>query len=147
MKFPSFSKGGEVGFNMTPMIDVVFLLLIFFMVGTKMSDSERSIALKVPVVSDAAPLTEPPNSREILVYEDGRIELDQRTVTIESLREELAAAKREYADLGVIVRGDAKGAFQNVATVLSACREAGIDDMGISVRMAGVAPSGDRNRR
>ncbi len=133
--------------NMTPMIDVVFLLLIFFMVGTKMSDSERSIALKVPVVRDAAPLTEPPNSREILVYEDGHIELDQRTVTIESLREELAAAKREYADLGVIVRGDAKGAFQNVATVLSACREAGIDDMGISVRMAGAAPSGDRNRR
>jgi biopolymer transport protein ExbD len=132
--------------NMTPMIDVVFLLLIFFMVGTKMSDSEREIALQVPVVRDAAPLIDAPSHREILVFEDGRIELDKQAVTLDELRDELAAAKREYADLGVIVRGDAKGDFQNVATVLSACREAGIDDMGISVRVAG-APSGARNRR
>jgi biopolymer transport protein ExbD len=129
--------------NMTPMIDVVFLLLIFFMVGTKMSDSERSIALKVPVVRDAAPLVEPPNHRVILVYKDGRIELDQQSVSLDELRRELTNARREYADLGVIVRGDGDGHFQNVASVLSACREAGIDDMGISVRLA----AGERNRR
>jgi biopolymer transport protein ExbD len=133
--------------NMTPMIDVVFLLLIFFMVGTKMSDSERSIALQVPVVKDAAPLTEAPSNREILVFEDGRLELDRRAVTLDELRSELTAAKREYADLGVIVRGDAKGEFQNVATVLSACREAGIDDMGISVRVASGVQSGGASRR
>ena len=127
--------------NMTPMIDVVFLLLIFFMVGTKMSDSERSIALQVPVVRDAAPLVEPPNNRVILVFKDGHIELDDRTVTLDALRDELTAAKREYSDLGVIVRGDGDGEFQNVASVLSACREAGIDDMGISVRLAaGASP-------
>jgi biopolymer transport protein ExbD len=132
--------------NMTPMIDVVFLLLIFFMVGTKMTDSEREIALEVPVVRDAAPLTDAPSHREILVFENGRIELDKELVTLDQLRNELTIAKREYADLGVIVRGDAKGEFQNVATVLSTCREAGIDDMGISVRVAG-APSGAHHRR
>lgn len=125
--------------NMTPMIDVVFLLLIFFMVGTKMSDAERAIDLQVPEVRDAAPLTEAPSCREILVYQDGRIELDRQPVTLEELRAELTVAKREYSELAVIVRGDAKGEFQNVASVLSTCREAGIDDMGISVRVASGA--------
>ena len=38
--------------------------------------------------------------------------------------------------LGVIIRGEADGPFQNVAAVLTACRQAGISDLGISVRLA-----------
>jgi biopolymer transport protein ExbD len=69
------------------------------------------------------------------VYRDGHIALDRQTVTLEQLRAHLAAARGEYQDLGVVVRGDAEGSFQNVVNVLNACRQAGISQMGISVRL------------
>ena len=46
--------------NLTPMIDIVFLLIIFFMVGTKFSELERKIGLKVPEVAGAEALTAAP---------------------------------------------------------------------------------------
>ncbi len=122
--------------NLTPMIDVVFLLIIFFMVGTKFTELERKLGLEVPQVADVKALTPAPERRVVNVYHDGRIELDRQPVTLPELVERLAAAQREYADLGVLVRGDAEGTFQNVASVLGACREAGVADMGISVRLA-----------
>jgi biopolymer transport protein ExbD len=121
--------------NLTPMIDIVFLLIIFFMVGTKFTELERKLALEVPQVGDATALAPAPEKRVINVYRDGRIALDRESVTLEQLRARLAAARSDYQDLGVVVRGDAEGTFQNVATVLNACRQAGIAQMGISVRL------------
>ena len=122
--------------NLTPMIDIVFLLIIFFMVGTKFTELERNISLKVPQVSEAGPQTAAPQRRVINVYRDGRIALDRRMVDLPQLTTALNNARTEYRDLGVIVRGDADVPFQNVADVLGACREAQIAEMGISVRLA-----------
>ena len=126
----------EPQLNLTPMIDIVFLLIIFFMVGTKFTELERKLGLEVPEVSDVKTLTPAPERRVINVFNDGHIELDRESVTLAELVQRLSQSQREYADLGVLVRGDAEGAFQNVATVLGACREAGVSDMGISVRLA-----------
>ena len=122
--------------NLTSMMDVAFLLIIFFMLGTRFSSHERKIELKVPQVSESGALTPAPEKRVINVYRDGQITLDRDTVTLAQLTAKLAAARRQYADLGVIVRGDAEGAFQNVADVLASCRKAGVSDLGISVRLA-----------
>jgi len=46
--------------NLTPMIDVVFLLIIFFMVGTKFADMERNVELKVPRVSQLGTMATAP---------------------------------------------------------------------------------------
>ena len=120
--------------NLTPMIDIVFQLIIFFMVGARFTELEKKIDLTVPQVSDVAALTPAPEKRVINIYRDGRIDLDRRPVTIDQLTQELAGAQEQYAALGVVVRGDAEGPFQNVAAVLTACRQAGISEMGISVR-------------
>ncbi|TVS14099.1 MAG: biopolymer transporter ExbD [Planctomycetaceae bacterium] len=122
--------------NLTPMIDIVFLLIIFFMVGTRFVEMERNIAVQVPAVRDVQTLSPPPERRVINVYRDGQISLDRQPVTLDQLTSELVIGRQQYAGLGVIVRGDAEGTFQNVASVLNACRQAGIAEMGISVRMA-----------
>ena len=122
--------------NLTPMIDIVFLLIIFFMVGTKFTELERKIALQVPQVSDVGALTPAPEKRVINVYQDGRVSLDRKIISLDELKLQLEAARGQYSDLGVMVRGDAEGAFQNVATVLGICRQAGISELGISVRLA-----------
>lgn len=122
--------------NLTPMIDIVFLLIIFFMVGTKFSELERKIGLQIPEVSDGGPLTAAPEKRVVNVYRDGQITLDRQQVTLEELTATLAAARSQYNDLGVLIRGDATSAFQRVAEVLNACRQAGIAELGISVKIA-----------
>ncbi len=123
--------------NLTPMIDVVFLLIIFFMVGTKFTELERRIGLRVPEVADRGALTAAPDRRVINVYRDGTITLDKEPVKdLGELTSQLAAARVQYEDLGVLVRGDARGEFQRVASVLNACKQAGIRDLGISVKLA-----------
>jgi len=124
--------------NMTPMIDIVFLLIIFFMVGTKFAELERDIDLKVPSVSDKGTLSDAPRRRTVHVYQDGTILYEHRTVSLEQLAQELVRARREYPKLGVLIRGDGRGSFQRVAEVLNACRQAEITDLGIAVEPRAV---------
>ena len=132
-------RDDQPNINLTPMIDIVFLLIIFFMVGTKFSvlnEVERDISLNVPAVEQAGALTSAPKKRIINVFDDGRITLDNRSVSLDQLKQELADGRRQYQKLGVIVRGDAAAFYQHVADVLAACRHAEITDLGISVRVA-----------
>ncbi len=121
--------------NLTPMLDIVFNLIIFFMVGTRFVDSEHKVDVKVPQVKSDQKLAAVPDKRIINVFRDGRIALDRQEVTLEQLTAKLGSDRRSRPDMGVVIRGDAEGPFQNVATVLTACRDAGIADMGISVRL------------
>src|SRR4051812_29200560 len=103
--------------NLTSMIDVLFLLIIFFMVGTRFTDPERNIGLQLPQVRETGALTEAPSKRVVNVMQDGRILIDDKPVTLVELQTELTAAHHQYPELGVLVRGDAAGAFQHVASV------------------------------
>jgi biopolymer transport protein ExbD len=122
--------------NMTPMIDILFLLIIFFMVGTKFTEIERKIDLEVPEVSDTQTPETPPQHKIINVFRDGSVTLDEEQMDLKQLESRLASLRQQSSSLSVIIRGDAEGAFQNVASVLSACRQAGVSDLGVSVRMA-----------
>ena len=127
--------------NLTPMIDITFLIVIFFLVGAQLVEVEKQLEVEVPQVADAGtPMTAAPERKIVNVARNGQITLDQQVVTLSELTNQLAAGRQQYEDLGVIIRGDAKGEFQNVANALSAVRQAGIADMGIAVRMAEDAP-------
>lgn len=122
--------------NLTPMIDVVFLLIIFFMVGTKFAEEERKLDLQVPAVGAAAPSLTSAKKRIVSVLRDGSVLLDDRNMTVPQLTNELRQARRASPHLGITIRGDAEGSFQNVAAVMSACKSAGVRDMAVSVRLA-----------
>ncbi|MEE3219712.1 MAG: biopolymer transporter ExbD [Planctomycetota bacterium] len=121
--------------NLTPMIDIVFLLIIFFMVGTKFSELERKIGLQVPSVSSNGTLSSEPEKRVVNVYRDGRIELDDQAVSLQQLTQNLAAAREQYSRLGVLIRGDADSRHQSVINVLNSCKEARIERMAVAVRL------------
>ena len=125
--------------NLTPMIDIVFLLIIFFMVGTKFSELERKIGLQPPQVNDSGALSAAPEAKTVNVFRDGRIELDNQPVSITELVGQLSAAVAQYPAIGVLVRGDANGRFQSVASVLAACSKAGVRKMGVSVRITNAS--------
>ena len=121
--------------NLTPMIDILFLLIIFFMFGSKFTEMEKAVDLDVPQVTDMGALTAAPEKKVINIFRDGRVMLGTREVDLGDLQTELAASLAEYQDLGVLVRGDSDVPFQQVATVLTTVRQAGIAEMAISVRL------------
>ena len=120
--------------NLTAMLDVMFLLIIFFVLNTKFLDDERQIEVQVPHVADRGHLAPVAERKTINVYRDGTITLDQMPVTIEDLPARLTLARGPAGQIGVLVRGDGQGEFERVAAVLNACKQAGIADLGISVR-------------
>ena len=129
-------RDDQTSINLTPMIDIVFLLIIFFMVGSRFTDlqqTERDISLRVPQVQSAQALTHTPSKRVINVYNDGRITLDQKQVTLPELENQLATAREQYQKLGVVVRGDRESQFDQVAQVIATCERVKIRDLNIAV--------------
>ncbi len=121
--------------NMTPMIDVVLLLVIFFMVGTQFSEEESQFDIQLPTVAKAEPLTGGPDAITVNVLRDGRLTLGSRTVTHEDLERELRAAQARYARQAVVVRGDGPGPYQHVMSVLDICRRAQIVNIQLANRV------------
>jgi biopolymer transport protein ExbD len=121
--------------NMTPMIDVVLLLVIFFMVGTQFAEHESEFDIELPTVAQAEPLTGRPDSLTVNVGRDGTLALGERVVTPQELERELRAAQARYARQHVIVRGDGQGPYQHVMTVLDICRRARIMNIQLANRV------------
>ncbi len=127
----------EATINLTPMIDVVFLLVIFFMVGAKFSESESRIQVTVPGAGQARPIARGPDSRIVELASDGSLSLDGRGVSMTQLRAELTAAHTSYPALRVTVRADGKESLSKFTEVLHVCRSSGVENLGIAVQPSG----------
>jgi biopolymer transport protein ExbD len=124
----------EPTLNLTPMIDIVFLLIIFFMVGTQFTEQERQFDVQVPSVSDAPPLTSRPD--EIVnVAPDGKVSIRDEQLTIDGLEQRLSQARENYPDQAVVVRGSGPDPYQNVMDVLTACHRAKISHISLANQM------------
>ena len=127
--------------NMTPMVDVVLCLLVFFMAATKLYDwEEEQFNVRVPQVSQAAPLTSKPQDLSVTVVAPGTVEMSGVEYDLAGLTTVLKGAKARYAEQGVLVRGDAKKSYQDVADVLAACEAAGIQNVRLPVRPRADSP-------
>ena len=127
--------------NMTPMVDVVLCLLVFFMAATKLYDwEEEQFNVRVPQVSQAAPLTAKPQDLSLTILAPGRVEMGGIAYDLPALTLALKSARARYAEQGVLVRGDAKRTYQDVADVLSACEAAGIQSVRLPVRPHAETP-------
>jgi biopolymer transport protein ExbD len=123
--------------NLTAMLDIMFLLIIFFMLGTKfVEDEERTLKLKVSKVVDrAGVLTSAPSKKIINVDREGRMTFDQKSITLPELTAALTKALKEYPELGVLVRGDSEATLQIASDVFNACKQAGVKDLSLAVRV------------
>lgn len=130
-------KEEPLALNMTPMVDVVFTLIIFFMVGAKFTDEQRELGLKLPSVGQAAVSVAVPRTRTIAIRSDGGLFLDDEPVTLESLGTALTSDHSSGRGR-IMIRGDANVPFQRVAAVLSAAKGAGIQDLAVAVRIETV---------
>ena len=122
----------EVGISLTSLIDVIFLLLIFFMVATTLIDPSKRLDIQLPEAKAASaevksiPVT-------IEMGERGAITLNGQTVSFDSLESRLRALGQE-GKRQAIVRADRRLDYGRVVAVLGICRATGFQDIGIAVR-------------
>lgn len=125
----------EPDLNLTPMIDIVFLLIIFFMVGTQFSELEREFDVQVPKVTDARPMSNRPDALVVHVRRNGDIALSNEVLSVDQLYERLTEARKKYQGTAVVVRGDAAVPYQGVADVLSICHRAKIQSVSLQTKL------------
>jgi len=122
------SADAGVSIEMTPMIDMVFLLLIFFLVATTFQQSEREMQVALPFANSSAPISALLQELIINVDAEGRIILGGKTLSADVLRSQVGAAVAANPEQKVTVRGDRNTAYANIIAVLDICKEAGIQE-------------------
>ena len=126
MKFRDTSSQQGAELELAPMIDVVFLLLIFFIVTWQFARFERDMDISVPAAEEAENTDR--QTGEIIVNErsDGSIILNGRDVSEPELLTKLQSISEAYPDQAVILRGSSDTDFQSIINVLDQIKKAGI---------------------
>ncbi|MGQ0698582.1 MAG: ExbD/TolR family protein [Panacagrimonas sp.] len=114
--------------NVTPMLDLAYVLLVIFIVMT--TASVQGVKIDLPKASSQPSLAKS-KTVAITINSQGAIFMDAVPVTREELRSRLLQKKAETPDLPVIVRGDSQTQYQNVIEVLSLLGELGITQLGL----------------
>jgi biopolymer transport protein ExbD len=133
----STSQRGEVGFNMTPMIDVVFQLIIFFLLSSHLSQSENNWPLPLPKASSGEEEKPDPNQPRLTlnVLADGTILLGGSPVSRVDLPVRLKERVQQLgSDVEVRIRGDRGVSYKHLEPVMLACTQAGIWRIAIAVQ-------------
>jgi len=123
--------------NLTPVIDMVFLLLIFFLVATKFADIERDVRIRPPSSHNARPITAIPEELVVNVTQDGRILLAGRERTIEEIDRLLKAATKANPHQSVVIRGDKNSVLHVAVSILDLCEKYHVERTYLTTRQTG----------
>jgi len=135
MRAPAGKRSRSLGFNMTPMIDVVFLLIIFFLVSSHLAKQEVQLELDLPQAESG---NEPLESRTprvtVNVLPSGEAQLAGEPVGIGELSRRLEQERNQAGrDLEVRIRADRGAPYRFVEPVLLSCAQAGIWNVTFAV--------------
>jgi biopolymer transport protein ExbD len=131
VNFSSERRRAPVLLDLTPLIDVVFLLLIFFMVSTTFVQDAAGLKIDLPR-SDNRDAIDAKQDVSIRVAADGSVFVDDAGVTLESLREHLAAAAKKNPETMVVLEADQAVDHGRVVEVLDLARDLGLTRFAIA---------------
>ena len=117
-----------VSIDLTPIIDMVFLLLIFFLVATTFHQTEREMKIALPAASSAGPISTTLRELIINVDQDGSIIISGKTIDPEDLRIIISDAVALNPEQKITVRGDQNTAYSNIIRALDICKGSGIQE-------------------
>jgi biopolymer transport protein ExbD len=120
------------GIQLAPLVDVLLLLLIFFLMTWNAARNENELDVKVPKASSAKEKTAPIGDVIVNVKSDGNVVVNRRTLSSAELMELLKGLVQLNADQAVVIRGDETGAYKNVVGVLNICSEAGVTNVAFA---------------
>jgi biopolymer transport protein ExbD len=121
--------------SLTPLIDVVFLLLIFFLVTSEFEDEERRLDIVLPNATSAVPMTG--QAREIIIdiTAEGAIYLRGESTTLTQLEQLLrSAVASNPTNQTAVIRADKETPFQPVVSVMDICNKTGVSDYSVTTQ-------------
>jgi biopolymer transport protein ExbD len=117
--------------NITPMLDLAYVLLVIFILMT--TASVQGMKVKLGLTTNALSLAQP-KMKAITVNSEGRISLDAVPVSLQDLEQKLQSFKASHPEFPVVVRGDSGAAYQGVMDVLDTLGRLGITQVGLATK-------------
>ncbi len=144
MNFRPGRRRDEFGIDLMPLIDVVFLLLIFFLITTSFTRprEEREIEVNLPsgVTGSEASSEEPV---ELVVTSEGDVRFEGEAPAGNTLEEQLKTLKEERPEAAIMLRGDTEAAHGKVVETLDAIKASGFQKVNLVIKKrsgSGAAP-------
>lgn len=116
----------SIGVDLTPVIDMVFMLLIFFLVATTFQQQEREAKIALPQAAASAPISSAMREIVINVTRDGSMIVNTKVIDESALASMLAGAVAQSPAQKVNVRADRDASYGMVARALDICKQSGI---------------------
>jgi biopolymer transport protein ExbD len=120
--------------NITPLLDLVFVLLVIFIITTP--QMMNNLEMTLPSPKPPPPTQEKPRINKINVAADGQITLNDHPVTVPELKTGLQSLKAADPDLKVVVKGADETDYQNMVSVLDTLQQLDITKVGLATQAA-----------
>jgi biopolymer transport protein ExbD len=133
MKFRKRAEPHVLGFQIAPMVDVLLVLLCFFILTWNFARKEMELDVKVPTAEHGGEPALDVNQTVLNLKADGSLVMNTRPVSYEELGEKMEALAKINKDYAIILRGDENVPYRYVARVLDVCRGAGIWNVAFPV--------------
>lgn len=120
------------GIQLAPLVDVLMLLLIFFLLTWNAARNENELDVKIPKATAAKEKSAPLGDVIVNVKADGNVVVNRRVLSGPDLTDLLKNLVQLNADQAVVIRGDEAGAYKNIVNVLNICSQAGVTNVAFA---------------
>jgi len=131
MAFKAQAPGAVSDINVTPLVDVMLVLLIIFMVITPML--QKGVSVDLARVNNPHPMAaaDKEDATVLAITRDGKIYLGSDTITLDKITTQVKDRVADKLDKTVYVKSDARAKYGDVVAVVDAVRAAGVDSLGL----------------
>ena len=133
MKLKRRAEPLVMGFQIAPMVDVLLVLLCFFILTWYFARKETELDVKVPTAEHGGEPSLDVNQTVLNLKADGTMVMNTKPITFDDLGDRMATLAKINPDYAIILRGDENVAYKHVAHVLDVCRGAGIWNVAFPV--------------
>ena len=115
---------------LSPMIDMIFLLLVFFIVSTMYMTEIKSVPIRLPVAQNSETVSK--SNFTVTLKKDGTLYLDEQKITLESLVQNASLSSKQDENFAVILRAEATVEYQKVIKLMDALKGGGVTRFGLA---------------
>ena len=133
MKLKRRAEPLVMGFQIAPMVDVLLVLLCFFILTWNFARKEMELSVKVPTAEHGGEPSLDVNQTVLNVNADGSMVMNTKPITFEELGDRMATLSKINPDYAIILRGDENVPYKYVARILGVCNGAGIWNVALPV--------------
>lgn len=126
MNFRKKTRGLLPSFQMTSMMDIIFLMLMFFITTSVFSQWEYEIDISLPSAQSGKVPDRLPGEIIVNISKDGRVSINQQDLTLDALKSRLDKLARYFPGQPVVLRADKETRYESLIKVVDTCRKADI---------------------